>query len=607
IFDTAAVEVVAGPQGTLFGRNTPAGVVKFDSVKPSQKQDGYVSATVGNYGTLNVEGAANLPLSGDWAARISAQSQRRSDWAKNTLANQPTSKTEGYTDNAVRAQLLFEPHKQFSALANIHVRDLDGSPRLFRANIIKRGTNDLVDGFDPEKMEIGGVNEQTLKQTGGSLRLKWSLPELNIYSISGYEKVKPFSRGDIDGGHAASGATPAGPGFIPFQSETASRMDGHRQLTQEVRLESNTAGPLRWQAGVYLFDERYVIDNIDYDPATHNVRSEILTSQSNKAYAGFGSVNYNLTSALQLRGGLRYTHDKKNLVTSGTVNAANGTTAATNDGKWSGDLSLSYKLDADTNLYARYANGFRASSIQNASAFGPQSQAGPESINSYEVGFKSELLKRTLRLSGSLFSYTVKDLQLTAVGGSVNATRLLNAKKATGNGAELNLEALITPDVLVTFGGSLNNTKLKDAGLGVPPGGSLKVNGAFPTVLDPVVNGNAMIDGNSLPNAPKWTYNLTARWSIPLPSGDEVYVYTDWAYRSKVNFFLYEATEFTGKSLTEGGLRVGYLWGNGKYEAAGFVRNITNQVRVTGAIDFNNLTGFINDPRTYGLQFKALF
>ena len=456
-------------------------------------------------------------------------------------------------------------------------------------------------------MEIGGVNEQTLKQTGGSLRLKWSLPEINIYSITGYEKVKPFSRGDIDGGHAASGTTAAGPGFIPFQSETASRMDGHRQLSQEVRLESAAPGPLRWQAGVYLFDERYVIDNLDYDPATHAVRSEILTSQSNKAYAGFGSVNYNLTNELQLRAGLRYTHDKKNLATTGTVNTANGTTAATSDGKWSGDVALSFKLDADTNLYARYANGFRASSIQNASAFGPQSQAGPESINSYEIGFKSELMKRTLRLSGSLFNYTVKDLQLTAVGGSVNATRLLNAKKATGNGAELNLEALITPDFTVTMGGSLNNTKLKDPGLGVPPGGSLKVGTGFPTVLDPIVSGNAMVDGNALPNAPKWTYNLTARWSIPLASGDEVYVYTDWAYRSKVNFFLYEATEFTGKSLTEGGLRVGYLWGNGKYEVAGFARNITNQVRVTGAIDFNNLTGFINDPRTYGVQFKAMF
>ena len=604
IFDTAAVEVVAGPQGTLFGRNTPAGVVKFDSVKPSHKQDGYASVTVGNYGTLNLEGAANLPLEGDWSARISAQSQRRSDWVDNTATGAATPKTEGYRDTAVRAQVLYEPHKQFSALANVHTRDLDGSPRLFRANAIKRGTNDLADGFSTDTVAFNGVNAQTLKQTGGSLRLKWSLPEFNIYSITGYEHVKPLSRGDIDGGLP-------GQAGVPFQSETGSGMNGHRQLTQEVRLESNTTGPLSWQAGVYAFDEKYTIDNITYNTTTHADVDHIYTSQTNKAWAAFGSVNYAVSNELKLRAGLRYTKDKKDLSSThagtGLFNTSAGTTASTDDGKWSGDLSATYKLDATTNLYARYANGFRASSMQNASAFAGQSQASPESVNSYEVGFKSELLKRTLRLSGSLFTYTVKDLQLTAVGGSSNATRLLNAKKATGNGAELNLEALITPDFLVTFGGSLNNTKIKDAGLGVPPGGSLKVAGAFPTVKDPIVNGNALVDGNPLPNAPKWTANLTARYSIPLASGDEVYVYTDWAYRSKVNFFLYEATEFTGKSLTEGGLRVGYLWGNGKYEVAGFVRNITNQVRVTGAIDFNNLTGFINEPRTYGAQFKAMF
>ena len=604
IFDTAAVEVVAGPQGTLFGRNTPAGVVKFDSVKPSHRQDGYASVTAGSEGTLNLEGAANLPLSGDWSARISAQSQRRADWVDNTDPGAVTPKTEGYRDTAVRAQVLYEPHKQFSALANVHLRDLNGSPRLFRANAIKRGTNDLADGFSTDKVAFNGVNDQTLKQTGASLRLKWSLPELNIYAISGYEHVKPLSRGDIDGG-------PAGGAGIPFQSETGSGMNGHRQLTQEVRLESNTAGPLSWQAGVYLFDEKYTIDNITYNTTTHADVDHIYTAQTNKAAAVFGSLNYAVSPELKLRGGLRYTKDKKDLSTThagtGLFNTSTGTSASTDDGKWSGDLSATYKLDATTNLYARFANGFRASSMQNASAFAGQSQAGPESVNSYEVGFKSELLKRTLRVSGSLFTYTVKDLQLTAVGGSTNATRLLNAKKATGNGAELNLEALITPDFLVTVGGSLNNTKIKDAGLGVPPGGSLKVAGAFPTVQDPIVNGNALVDGNPLPNAPKWTANLTARWSIPLASGDEVYVYTDWAYRSKVNFFLYEATEFTGKALTEGGLRVGYVWDNGKYEVAGFARNITNQVRVTGAIDFNNLTGFINEPRSYGLQFKALF
>ena len=78
----------------------------------------------------------------------------------------------------------------------------------------------------------------------------------------------------------------------------------------------------------------------------------------------------------------------------------------------------------------------------------------------------------------------------------------------------------------------------------------------------------------------------------------------DQNFRSETNLFLYQSIEFTAPPLLEGGLRVGYNWGNGKYEAAIFGRNITNQVRVTGAIDFNNLTGFINDPRTYGVQFK---
>jgi iron complex outermembrane receptor protein len=93
---------------------------------------------------------------------------------------------------------------------------------------------------------------------------------------------------------------------------------------------------------------------------------------------------------------------------------------------------------------------------------------------------------------------------------------------------------------------------------------------------------------------------------MPVADG-EMYVYTDWSYRSKINFFLYEATEFTGKALTEGGLRVGYIWADGKYEVAAFGRNILDQRRITGAIDFNNLTGFTNEPRTYGVQFKGNF
>ena len=120
--------------------------------------------------------------------------------------------------------------------------------------------------------------------------------------------------------------------------------------------------------------------------------------------------------------------------------------------------------------------------------------------------------------------------------------------------------------------------------------------------------GTYNINGNPLPQAPKWITNVTARWSIPSQQyGGEYFVYTDWAYRSKVNFFLYESKEFTGKALLEGGLRAGYVWADNKYEFAFYGRNITNRIVAVGAIDFNNLTGFVNEPRLWGVQFRAQF
>lgn len=604
-FDLRSVEVVAGPQGTLYGRNTPAGIVKFESVRPSQRQEGYLNLSYGSHQTINAEGAFNLPLGGDWAARVSAQVQHRDDWVKNTLENAPTRKTEGYDDRAVRAQVLYEPHKQFSALFNVHNRELSGSPRLFRANIIEPGTNNLVDGFDPEKMSIDGRNEQRLHATGANARLRWSTGDFALHSITAIEAVQPYSRGDVDGGFGASYAPPFGPGFIPFSSETSDALKDHRQLSQEFRVEYNPAGPVRYQAGVYLFDERYTIESINYDTLGGGAYlNSARTFQKNRAYAVFGSINYDLTQSLKLRGGVRVTRDNKELNTSTAdqnLNEDFGLAADTRDTKTTWDLAGTYSLSKDTNLYARVATGFRASAILPASEFGALSRTRPETTTSFELGVKSDLWDRRARVAATVFRYDTKDLQLTEVGGGGNSNTVKSADKVVGEGVELNLELLPTDNLFITLGGSYNKATIRDRDLAVAGcGGGC-------TVTDPLGADGFLINGNQLPQAPKWVYNITARYSIPTAGGNEFYVYTDWAYRSKVNFFLYESTEFTGKALLEGGLRAGYIWNNGKYEVAGFVRNLTNQKRVTGAIDFNNLTGFINDPRTYGVQFKTIF
>ena len=289
-FDLEQIEVARGPQGTLFGRNTPAGVVKFDAVKPGRKLEGYGSIGIGTLGTTNLEGAMTVPLSPSASVRFSVLDQRRSDWVDNEFDAGPTQKLEGYRDSALRAQLLVEPGKDFSALFKLHARDLDGSARLFRANIIEPGSNDLVDGFDRDKVFYDGKNESKLQTLGGSARLKWNLGAVTLHSITGYESLDTFNRGDIDGGFGAAFLPSSGPGLIPFASETADGIPKHRQLTQEFRVESNAAGAFGWQAGVYFFDEDYQVESFSYDSLAGGAPDGYQRiRQTNDASALFGA------------------------------------------------------------------------------------------------------------------------------------------------------------------------------------------------------------------------------------------------------------------------------------------------------------------------------
>jgi len=601
IFDVAGVEVLRGPQGTLFGRNTPAGVVKFESEKPNLKKvEGYYNASWGTHNTVNLEGAVNVPLSSQWAMRVSTLRQHRDDYVNNYSDLAKTNKTgqlDGYNEHAERVQFLYTPNTDFSALFNVHQRTTSGSARLFRANLIKKGTADIADGYDLNSIVTNAQNFQDLKTQGANVRLSWDLGAVKLYSITGYETVDHYnSRGDIDGGIIG------GPGVVPFQVQTASRLTDLTQYSQEFRVESKNAGPLNWQAGLYYFDEDATGGSDNFDSVTQAQTSRVISNQKNKAWAAFGSVTYAVNDAFTLRGGLRYTDDKKDFATLEHTNVTLIGPAGISESKskvnW--DLSGTYKLNRDVNLYARVATGFRAPSIAAASASVPVTVADAETVTSVEGGVKADLFERRARLNFSLYDFEVKNQQLTVVGGNSNVTKLINAAKTKAQGAEFDFEGIVSPSLRVTAGASYNFTEIRDP--------SLSVNKcAQCTITDPVnAAGRVEINGNPLPQAPKWTLNATARYGVPVGDG-EFFVYTDWSYRTKINFFLYEAAEFSGKPLTEGGLRVGYNWAGGKYEVAAFGRNILDQRRITGAIDFNNLTGFTNEPRTWGVQFKGNF
>ncbi|MFC5569463.1 TonB-dependent receptor [Lysobacter yangpyeongensis] len=621
VFDVDQVEVLRGPQGSLFGRNSPAGVVKFESVRPSQEFSGYGKVGYGSDNMWNVEGAVGGGLSENWSARASVLYQRRDDWVDNTYPG-PNDGFEGYDESAARVQFLYEGDG-FEALLNAHARHLNGTARLFRANIIKPGTNDLVDGFDEDKVSLDGANYSDLDSKGANARLSWDLGSYKLYSITGFESVETYSRGDIDGGFGAVFLPVSGPGVIPFASETADGIPDHSQWTQEFRIESNTGTAFDWQAGLFYFNEDYDVESFSYDSLNNNAQDGYeRINQTNDSWAVFGAATWKVTPRFELRAGARYTVDKKDLTVEEYFNTGfvpcvlsgkctldqlaaqepdGDLSAHPEDKKFSWDLSATYAVNDDVNLYARAATGYRGSSIQAAGAFNAKSVAGPETSASIEAGVKADFWDKRARLNAGLFYYRVKDQQLTAVGGSANANILLNADKTIGKGFEMDFQAYLTDNLLVTLGSSYNDTEIQDDDLAVSVCAAC-------TVTDPLdVNGKALIDGNPLPQSPKWTHNLTARWGLPVGDGGEFYVFTDWSYRSEVNFFLYESKEFTGQSLVEGGLRLGYTWDYGKYDVAVFGRNITDEVKVVGGIDFNNLTGFINEPRTVGVEFKASF
>ncbi len=630
-FDLQTIEVLRGPQGTLFGRNSPGGIIKFDSKKPTDELDAYARAAWGTYNTIDLEGAVGGRLNDALAVRVSGLAQTRDDYVDNGFTGEDDV-YEGFEEYAGRVQFLLTPFdNDFSALLNLHARSNESSARLFRANIIDPGQRGLNTNFDRDTVFFDGGGGNPLEQDawGATLTLEKSLSDsVALTYLFGYETAEVFSRGDIDGGVISardfSGQGVPGdkffpfdgmndgfsfPGFIPFASESAGGVDELTQVTHELRAAYDNGGPLQGQAGLFVFDEEVEITSLSFDTlsGTPDTPNGIATrAQDTQAFGVFASLSYDVTDKLTVSGGARFSDDEKDFVAertlgpfgSGTVGPLTETVA---DDQISWDVSAAYDWSEDINFYGRIARGFRSPSVQGRLVFGNElSTADSETVLSYEAGVKSQLWQDRVRANANLFFYELNDQQLTIVGGLDNTVALFNADKAEGYGFEADLEAIVTPQLLVTGGLSYNKTEIKDDLL-IAPGC-----GAPCTILDPEVfddAGNSLgfnISGNSFPNAPEWIANFTARYAVPFREG-ELYAFTDWAYKGDTNFFLYESVEFGQDGYWEGGLRLGYDADAG-YDVSVFARNITDEEALTGGIDFNNLTGFVNEPFTAGVE-----
>ena len=634
LFDVQNIEVIRGPQGTLFGRNTIAGIVKVNTRRPGDETSGYIKGSFATHSTMNLEGAVGGSLSDTVNGRISGLYRSRDNWITNAHTGEES--LGEFEETAVRAQLEWTPSDTFSALLSLQTRSLDGTSSIFRANVFTTGSADLNQNYDRDVVyyDGGDNNPQSYDSTGVTLNLTWDLDNFSINSITSFQDADGSSRGDIDGGVVNIFATPTPPDgltwadtfvlcpfpclpartwpgeiLVPSVTEDGAKTD---QFTQEFRIASDTDGAFSWQVGAFFFDSSLDVETenfASFDDDLNFVQNNIVKYE-NSTWAVFGQGSYDLSDRLTLTGGVRYTNDEKDftvlqqaylwstfLPVPDPINV--------DDGETSWELSLNYAMSDQSSIYGRVASGFRAQTIQGRDvAFGEfPTVAEPETITSFEAGYKADLADDRFRVNIGVFAYEVDDMQLSVIGGGGNTNQVVNSDKGEAVGFEIDAQWLATDNLLISGGFAYNDTELKDSTLSTVPCGS-----GLCTVLDPLEDPNdpdnpkVLVNGNPFPRAPETTYNLEIRYGVPLRNNAEFYFLTDWVWYGKINMPLYEAVEFVTDNQYEGGLRIGYRNNDTGLEVAAFGRNITDEDNVLGFIDFSNNTGFVNEPTVWGVE-----
>ncbi|MDR3508377.1 MAG: TonB-dependent receptor [Caulobacteraceae bacterium] len=617
VFDTQQVEVLRGPQGTLFGRNTTAGIIKFDSIKPSQTPQARAQLSYGSYNTVDFDGGIGGPLVADKvAARVSVLVQHRDNWVDNTYTGVSADGTVspkknamgGFDERDARLQFLVTPNDRLTILASGHGRDYDGTSTLFLRGAITKGSNSVNVPRDKVAYDEADNNPQAYKTYGGSINTAYNFGPATLTSITAYETTSGHSRGDTDGGAAANfGNTGYG------QSEGQVKDLG--QFSEELRLASNGADRLKWQFGGMYFSSRDVTDFFQrayfLTTSAHNPNNWVELKDLNNSWAVFGQVDYKILPDLTLTAGIRETEDTKQTRLVKTANTiANAVTytgrrfvkMSATEPSW--DISLLYQVNPDVAVYTRLARGFRGPTIQGRSAVfnSDFTTATSEKILSYEAGVKSTLLDGKLRLNATGFAYQVDDIQLNGNDSNGNGV-LFNANKAIAYGMEAEAEWKPMANLSLNAGLSLLHSEIQDKRVYAQV---CALNGVVVcTVENPTIkvgsNTFAQINGNPLPNAPEYNLNFSARYDLPLNNGGKLFAATDWNVQGYTSFVLYKTKEFNSNGNFEGGLRLGYTSPGRGYELAVFARNLTDEKNLKGVIE-NYMAAVYNEPRIIGVS-----
>ncbi|HKY82328.1 MAG TPA: TonB-dependent receptor [Sphingobium sp.] len=597
----AQVEILKGPQGTLFGRNATGGLIQILTKDPKSDPSGNINFSFDNYDTLQSSAYFTSGIAENLSADIAFASTIQGEGYGTNLANG----RDVYRidrDINVRSKWLFTPGEDTELRLIFDYGENKNSRNAARLAPGATPTAAYAAGYvEPENNWDINANDQVssfVRSRGVSLRVDHDLGSVKVASITAYRKLDSFTITDNDW---TSNPTNQRRLEIPL---------GNRQFSQELQLLSDNDGPLTWMVGAYYFRDRGVYPDQRTIVTSGPAQITFVTNARTRteSLAGFGQATLALTDALNVTAGLRYTDEKRRINASQNqlLSIAGGAPTTTvlvapferedKISKLTWRLAVDYSFAKDVLAYASFNRGFRSGGFNSATLTLPTFR--PEVLDAYEVGLKTMTLDRRLRLNVAGFYYDYQDVQVTRV--EPVGIGIYNAEGEEIYGGELELEAQITDQFSLQGGYQYVHARYKDfpgALIGVPN----------PTGGYVLTVGNAK--GNHGAYAPEHSFTAAAKYTVPLATGELVFnanvLWQSDYFPEPDNVVREQSYELVNGSIQ---------WDTGKgITATIWGRNLTNS-KVAGLSGLNAVGGtnaehriIYDPPRTYGVSLGFQF
>ncbi|MDO8297690.1 MAG: TonB-dependent receptor [Caulobacter sp.] len=593
LIDVDRVEVLRGPQGTLFGKNTIAGVFNITTMTPSSVPEGELRVEVGNYDLFRAQGYVMGPLiDGKLSGKLSMGYVTRSGVYEHLSGGQDG---DALDLKSYRAQLFFTPTDRTDVVVSLDGLNDRGNPAFFQVTDLAGPgtTNSTIQQNTPHRIDSNRANSLSRDNYGASVTGTYradigTVTSVTAYRTSSYDASLDDDQNQVDN----------------LSSDLWS--DTTKVFSQELRLAGELGDRANYIVGAYYARQTIKTDRIltiglgfgiPGDPALTTVGSVKTNS-----YAAFGNLDYRLTDHLTASLGLRYSKEDKSVTfiqddrdgifqLLGLPSLSYADDASDED--VSPTLSLSYKFNDNVMAYGRVARGFKSAAFNVDLVSSTQGlAAGPESATTSEVGIKSDLFDRRMRANVSVFNTRYDDLQVSQLLGT--GVSLSNAGKATINGVEVELTGYLTPALrLEASGGYIDATYDKFENCGVPAS---------------LGGGSTNCSGNALIAAPEFTFHAAAEYTHPVSLGDLV-ARVDFSSQSSTDFEATNSKRFESDARSVVDARIGLR--TDRWDAFVWGKNLTNEVYETYKDDRSSVgvlrTTAYGEPRTFGVTLTGRF